>query len=460
MQRPSFFLRTKLLPPRAVSDLLSRPRLTAALQANLQAPMTLVAADAGCGKTTLVADFVRNQPRPVVWYQLDHTDADPSVFLGYLAHGIRNVVPEFGETIFDYLTEANEELVQFPERAADLLINEILQSVEQPLVIILDDYHHIGRETVVHRIVDRVLQYSSDLVHLMLTTRDLPPLAMMRRRAQAAVLVLRREDLLFTDDEVRDLFRSTLGADLTSQQIDEYRERTHGWITALQLVRQAAEQEKLSSGRIDLVEMLKRSEKDIFDYFAEEVFSGEVEPVRNLLLSISLLESVPLEVCSLLFPKLRCSALLPELVQKNVFLTVTGDRRSGEEEYRLHPLFRDFLQRRLRSEIGRSGVAAERERIANLFIVEGRWESALPFLIDAENFDEAARIIAEHGDELISAGAYITLGAYTGKIPKHFLETHPRSQLHAAEVARIQGDTDRAKELLHSSVERLHAKSD
>jgi LuxR family maltose regulon positive regulatory protein len=70
MQQPNFFLRTKLLPPRAVSQLLDRPRLTTRLQANLEAPMTMVAADAGSGKTTLIADFIRSQPRPSVWYQL------------------------------------------------------------------------------------------------------------------------------------------------------------------------------------------------------------------------------------------------------------------------------------------------------------------------------------------------------------------------------------------------------
>lgn len=460
MQRPGLFLRTKLLPPRAVSDLLARPRLTKALHANLLSPMTLVAADAGCGKTTLVSEFVRTQSRPVVWYQLDHTDADPAVFLGYVAQGIKNSIPEFGDAIFDYLAEANEELVRFPERAADLLINEILQNVEQPLILVLDDYHHIGRETLVHRIVDRLLQYSSDLVHVMITTRDLPPLAMMRRRAQSSVLVITRDDLLFTDDEVRDLFRKTLGAEFNTDQISEYRDRTHGWITALQLVRQVAEQEiHATKPSVDLLEMLKRSEKDIFDYFAEEVLSREAEAMQKLLLSLSLLESLPLETCSLLFPDLRCSALLPELAQKNVFLTVAGDGKEGEE-YRFHPLFRDFLLRRLRSEIGKSGLADERNRVAGILLKEGRWEQALPFLLDAENFSEAARIVAERGAELIAAGAIVTVEGFTSRIPTEHLERYPQSLLHAAEIARIQGDVEKAEALLQRAVTLLRNADD
>src|SRR5438132_12634526 len=77
---PSFFLRTKLLPPRPAPEILARPRLIERLQANLTLPVTLVTANAGSGKTTLVADFVRKQEHPYIWYQLDHTDADAAVF--------------------------------------------------------------------------------------------------------------------------------------------------------------------------------------------------------------------------------------------------------------------------------------------------------------------------------------------------------------------------------------------
>ena len=149
-QPPSFFLRTKLLPPRAAPDMLSRPRLTERLLANLAHPVTLVAANAGSGKTTLVADFVRTYVRQFVWYQLDHTDADPFVFLGYVAHGIKQSVPGFGKVFFSYLQQAADELARQPERAVDVLLNEVLEKVERQLILVLDDYHHLGTETPVH----------------------------------------------------------------------------------------------------------------------------------------------------------------------------------------------------------------------------------------------------------------------------------------------------------------------
>ena len=422
--------------------------------------MTLVAADAGYGKTTLIADFLRDQPKPSIWYQLDHTDADPIVFLNYIAQGIKNIEPDFGEALFPYLADANEEMLRFPERAADLLINEILQSVEQPFILVLDDYHHIGRDTIVHKIVDRILQYSSELLHLMITTRDLPPLAIMRRRTQAAALVITRDDLLFTDDEVRELFQKTLGIELKTDEVAEYRNRTHGWITALQLVRQVAEKELGTNAQpgFALMEMLRRSEKDIFDYFAEEVFSREDDETRNLLLYLSLLESMPLEQCSVLFPDMRCSAVLPELAQKNVFLSVASD--GGAEEYRFHPLFRDFLQRRLRSEIGQAGVHSERNRIAELFLKNKQWEIALPFFLEAENFERAAEVLAERGNEWIATGAIVSLGAFADKIPDEYLERYPRSLLHKAECARLQGESSMSSSLLNRAVKLFHEQKD
>ncbi|MCY7348821.1 MAG: tetratricopeptide repeat protein [Pyrinomonadaceae bacterium] len=462
MNRPNFFLRTKLLPPRHVPEILPRPRLIEKLKSNLNAPVTLVTADAGCGKTTLVAEFLRQQPRQTVWYQLDHTDADPFVFLGYICHGIKRFAPDFGETLLPYLNEATDDLLAHPERAVDLLLNEILESIEQPFILILDDYHHIGRETIVHQLVDRILQYSSDMLHIIITTRDLPPLAIMRRRSQAAATVISREDLLFTDGEVSELFCSTLNIELNAAEIAEYRARTDGWITALQLIRQMTEHQihtSTSDRQPNLQEMLKQSEKDIFDYFAEEVFSREPEETQNLLLHLSLLNSLPLEVCSALFPEMRCAAELPELVKKNIFLTVAGEQHSGEE-YRLHPLFRDFLLRRFRSEIGREKIAQERVRIAEFFLAKQIWEQALAYFLEAEDYPRAAQTIAQNGEKWLASGAITTLGTFAGKIPEKFLDEVPCSLLYAAEVARLQGDAEKSSSLLKKAVKLLHDQND
>src|SRR5918912_174962 len=227
-RRPSFFLRTKLLPPRPASVLLSRPRLTERLQANLSHPVTLVTAPAGSGKTTLVADFVRAHARRFVWYQLDQGDADPLVFLEYLTHGVRQAVPGFGVVTLSYLRQS---------------LDEVLREVSRQLVVVLDDYHHLGRETAVHAVLDRLISYLPDVMHVIVVSRDVPPLALSRLRSQDSLAIIDRQELLFTDEETRELFRNVFDLELSPAQLAEYRERTQGWITALQLVRQFAQRE-------------------------------------------------------------------------------------------------------------------------------------------------------------------------------------------------------------------------
>jgi len=461
--QPSFFLRTKLLPPRPAPELLSRPRLTERLLANLAQPVTLVTANAGSGKTTLVADFLRTHKRQFVWYQLDHTDADPFVFLGYVSFGIQQIVPGFGQAMFSYLQEAASELAQQPERAADVLLNQVLERVDQQLILVLDDYHHLGSDTPVHAFLDRLLAYLPDVLHVIIISREMPPLALARLRAQSPLSTIDRSDLLFTDEETQQLFRQTFDLELTPRQLAEYRERTHGWITALQLVRQVSHRTATSSrdGQVqppDLVDVLRQSERDIFDYFAEEVFAAEPEELQQLLVKISLLDRIELDTCTSLYKGMNCSRVLPNLVRRNVFITVAGDGR--REEYRLHPLFQSFLRRRLRSEIGRAGVAAEHRRCSEYFLESQAWEPAVRHLIAAEEFDRAATVIAERAVEWISSGALGSLAALADAIPQNALGAHPRAIANRAEVARLRGEYEAAQSMLKRAATLLQLAND
>src|SRR5215207_3811467 len=461
-QLPTFFLRTKLLPPRPAPSLLPRPRLTERLQQNLAHAVTLVTAPAGSGKTTFVADFIRTCGHPFVWYQLDHADSDPLVFLGYVAHGIKQIVPGFGDATMAYVQEASKELAQQPERAVDVLLNEVLDRVEQQFILVLDDYHHLGAETSVHRVVDRLLAYLPDLMHVVIVSRDVPPLALSRLRTQASLSVIDRSELLFTDEETRELFRNVFDVELTPEQLAEYRERTHGWITALQLVRQVAQRQALARGGAaeaappDLVEILRQSERDIFDYFAEEVFADEEEEVQRFLLRVSLLERVEPETCGRLYPD--SAATLRSLARRNVFISLASDGRG--EEYRLHPLFRGFLQRRFRVEAGRAVVSAEHALLADYFLGREQWEQAMHHLVAAEDFERAAETMAERGGAWITAGALSSLASFADAIPTQSLEAHPRALAHRAEVARLRDDYDSAQSLFNRAATLLHEHAD
>jgi len=465
--QPFLVLRTKLLVPRPAPASLPRPRLLDRLIANLGHPVTLVTANAGSGKTTLVADFVRLQARQVVWFQLDRADADPSVFLAYITLGIRQLIPDFGQATLSYLQQSASEVSQHPEHAVDVLLNEVLDRVEQQLILVLDDYHHLGTETVVHAMVDRLLAYLPDVLHTIIISRDLPPLQLARLRSQDRLAIIDRSDLLFTNEETQAFFRQAVGLELTPHQLAEYRVRTQGWVTALQLLRQVV-QRKLLAGQSGVgeeavavpepAEVFRSSEREIFDYFAEEVFTDEPERIRRLLLRISLLERIDLDTCARLYPDAGCSTILPALVRRHVFVTIASDGRG--EEYRLHPLFQSFLRRRMILESGRAAVTAEQARIADYFLERGNWDQAMHHLLAAGEFERAAAVIAERGLASSASGSLASFVSYADAIPVEVLERYPRALASRAEVARLRGEYDSAQAWFRRAAALLHDQGD
>ena len=86
-------LQTKLYKPPVRPEWIPRPRLIERLDAGLSRTLTLVAAPAGFGKTTLVAAWLDRVQRPSAWLSLDEHDNDPARFLTYLVAALQKVDP-------------------------------------------------------------------------------------------------------------------------------------------------------------------------------------------------------------------------------------------------------------------------------------------------------------------------------------------------------------------------------
>ncbi|HEX8185559.1 MAG TPA: hypothetical protein VF747_12425, partial [Blastocatellia bacterium] len=202
---PQFFLKTKLLPPRLGRRVLPRPRLVERMRNSLDQPATIVCANAGCGKTTLVTDFVRSSGLPYVWYQIDRADLDVASFFSYLVHGIKQIKPDFGHVILGFISET-ENLSAKTDQLVDVFVNEVSEHLDEKTIVVLDDYHHVDESEPIAAAIDRLVQYLPDVLHIIITSRSMPNLSVMRLRSKGLVGVLSRQDLLFTQAEVEKLF--------------------------------------------------------------------------------------------------------------------------------------------------------------------------------------------------------------------------------------------------------------
>src|SRR5713226_2214793 len=129
-------LPTKLQTPLPPSKMLDRPRLAGRLSEAFRAPVTLIAADAGFGKSTLVASFLAADGRPSVWYRLDVGDSDPTLFGTYLLHGLKSYVPRR-----TYTSAVRGLSLVTDWNAAGQLLSLALHRLQDEILIVLDDFH-------------------------------------------------------------------------------------------------------------------------------------------------------------------------------------------------------------------------------------------------------------------------------------------------------------------------------
>src|SRR5881275_1627791 len=92
-------LATKLYIPPPPPKVVLRSHLLERLNAGLHRKLTLIAAPAGFGKTTLVSAWLAAGDRPVAWLSLDEADSEAARFLTYLIAALRTVAPHIGEGV-------------------------------------------------------------------------------------------------------------------------------------------------------------------------------------------------------------------------------------------------------------------------------------------------------------------------------------------------------------------------
>ena len=86
-------LATKTTVPRLREGRVTRPRLLERLRAATGREFVLVCAPAGFGKSTLLAEWVKGDRRPVAWLSLDEGDNDPVRFWRHIAAAMDRARP-------------------------------------------------------------------------------------------------------------------------------------------------------------------------------------------------------------------------------------------------------------------------------------------------------------------------------------------------------------------------------
>jgi LuxR family maltose regulon positive regulatory protein len=398
MHKAEQLLSTKFYIPPARPELISRPRLLQQLNDGLHRKLTLISAPAGFGKTTLVSewvDFLRvedsSKGHKIAWLSLDENDNEPTRFLSYFIHSLKQV-----DAIEASLGENALAMLRSPqtpptEVVLTSLINDLVNITDE-IIFVLDDYHVI-EIPVIDDALAFLLDHLPPTLHLVITSRVDPSIPLPRLRARGQVTELRTADLRFTLDEAAEFFQHISGLKLSSSEIAALENRTEGWIAGLQLAALSMQ------GREDIPEFISSFTGDhryIVDYLVEEVLHRQSEEIRNFMLQTSILDRLNDSLCNAVTERNESNTLLSELGRANLFIVPLDNNRKW---YRYHHLFRDVLRAYLVQE--QPGLVTVLHQRASEWYEQNRLLSeAIRHSLTARDYEKVAGLVEQVWSEM------------------------------------------------------------
>lgn len=395
-----------LVPPRR-KDLLRRPRLLDFIHEHSTRKLILISAAAGYGKTSLLVDYAHDTPLPVCWYSVAESDDDPRIFLEYLVASVAHRFPQILEGNLEPLLG---RAAKFDRQAViGALITGVQRRIPEPFVLILDDYHRIGESSPVNSLLDTFLQQQPTNVTVILSSRTLPNISLLRLTARREVAGLGTGDLRFTAEEIREFLRLGHNLSITVEQANKLARESEGWITAIVLGMHT-----LWKGLLQTMIRARAKGAYVYDYMAQEVFNCQEEEVQDFLKRTSVLTSMNAEFCDKLLERTDSADMLELVEQRNLFLSkIPGIPTS----YRYHDLFRKFLIDQLHTEQPDVFKQLHHEA-ATLYVETKEWNEAVDHFVAAGDYDAAAEVVEDRGWAMAISGKLGTLASWLESLPE------------------------------------------
>ena len=433
-------LKTKLHIPQQRPDIVPRSLLIKKLNERIQRKLTLITAPAGYGKTNLAAEWIHalqseaaesTSHNRITWLSLGEADSEPIHFLSYVIAALQQVAPEIGVGTLGLF-----EMAQSPP--INTVLNELINDIaglDYYIMLVLDDYHVISHPEV-HHSLRYLVEHQPYQLHLVITSREDPPLPLSRLRARGEMAEIRMHDLRFSLAETTQFFSHSMKLNLASEAIQALEARTEGWIAGLQL---AGFVLKNLPDHHAFLETFSGSHRYVLDYLTDEVLQSQDEEVRQFLVQTAVLKRFNTELCQAVTGNPNSQSILEQLEQANVFIVPLDHERVW---YRYHHLFADSLLTELsRAEASELVKKAAAWHKANDMIFE-----AVTYALDSTDPEWMADMIdaALQQETIWSSGNLVLYSSWLGKLPEQVFTNRPRLSLSAAFVLYLNGRFDDA----------------
>ena len=308
------------------SQYLPRNRINEILDQRSGCKLVYIIAGAGYGKTQAVRHYVKKRPDAVVrWVQLSDGDNIGSNYWEHLTQSISFDNAELSEKLRE---------LGFPETYARFQqFADILKSTEHranKTFLVLDDFHLIHSK--------QALTFAERCAHLqipgacvIIISRKEPEINAVSLFSKGMAAIITEEELLFTEEEIAAFF-DFLEIPFNKKSISKYSEATKGWAIAIRLLSLVLKRMPLNH---ELA--LNIMKQNIFKLFETEAFNDFPETVQKAMVQLALLTDLPVAPLHVFSDDNSLIQNTPHLSSFIWYDSLTGD-------YRVHPLYLEFLQ--------------------------------------------------------------------------------------------------------------------
>jgi LuxR family maltose regulon positive regulatory protein len=341
--------------------IIERPRLTRLLD-EATAPVILLVAPAGFGKTTLARQWLASRRRG--WYRGSPAAADVAALAVGLARSASAIVPGAGRRMGERL-RATGTPEQDVEPLAELLAEDLADWPADSWLA-FDDYQFASESEYAEQFVERLIELSP--LRLFVTSRKRPRWATSRRLLYGEAYEIGRSLLAMSQEEAEQVLAHRRGSEASGLLA-----LADGWPAVI----------GLAALTDDVHVPDQEVPEELYAYFAEELYQAAASSVQWSLCQLALSSSVVPTVARELLGD-DADVALAEGLRLGFILP------SEQNVYEIHPLLRVFLERKFRE------LAADRgtEIVEHLVCAH----------IERRDWDEAFAIIERffHADLLVA----------------------------------------------------------
>ncbi len=435
--------------PRPPAGNIKRRHLLKFLLDHLNHRLIVISAAAGYGKTSLLISLAEEASSVTCWFSIDSQENELRRFFVYLVGAIRKQIPEFGRGFERFLARSRKGSVATDHLVA-LLINDLETTLQDRILIVLDDYHHVDSHPEISKAMKQLISRLPAHCTLVIASRSDPDLDIPLYASRRELALLDNEALRLTQDEIRQVFKETRGIRISREDAARVYERTNGWgaLVALEAGSRARSDHK--RGTLTEREWSK-------DFLLSEILENQTEEIKRFLIHTSVLDNLTEDDCKDITENEDSSLCLRYLESSNLLST---SYEGPEKWFRYNEVFREFLERQFSSE-----YPAKYRRVQSkaglLYQRKGNYKRAFELFVEAKDYDRACDLAESVADALIEAGERETVRQWLDLLPQSMHASNPKIMLLLARIKFICGEPSqavtnakRARDLFHKKKDR------